>query len=137
MSISLPVSIVRPKRQETTQNRGLWTGDGQAADRERYFGVGDVGWVAAGALPEIPARNQPRPGHQAEARVVGPEWKHGHSRRASNAPNLYIDNCTRLLYAIDAVWMNFAVTFRRRQHEISKVDRTVFSDVGVASENGK
>ncbi|KAB5405362.1 hypothetical protein FNL64_32870 [Pseudomonas aeruginosa] len=29
------------------------------------------------------------------------------------------------------------VTFRRRQHEISKVDRTVFSDVGVASENGK
>ncbi|MBK3309512.1 integrase, partial [Klebsiella pneumoniae] len=28
------------------------------------------------------------------------------------------------------------VTFRRRQHEISKVDRTVFSDVGVASENG-
>ncbi|MBX8861456.1 hypothetical protein HCH47_28230 [Klebsiella variicola] len=30
-----------------------------------------------------------------------------------------------------------AVTFRRRQHEISKVDRTVFSDVGVASENGK
>lgn len=27
------------------------------------------------------------------------------------------------------------VTFRRRQHEISKVDRTVFSDVGVASEN--
>ncbi|OWI80780.1 integrase, partial [Pseudomonas aeruginosa] len=25
--------------------------------------------------------------------------------------------------------------FRRRQHEISKVDRTVFSDVGVASEN--
>ncbi|MDZ5911179.1 hypothetical protein U4L99_24695, partial [Klebsiella pneumoniae] len=29
-----------------------------------------------------------------------------------------------------------AVTFRRRQHEISKVDRTVFSDVGVASENG-
>ncbi|MBA9916434.1 resolvase, partial [Ralstonia insidiosa] len=25
------------------------------------------------------------------------------------------------------------VTFRRRQHEISKVDRTVFSDVGVAS----
>ncbi|ARH13895.1 hypothetical protein HV95_32620 [Pseudomonas aeruginosa] len=31
----------------------------------------------------------------------------------------------------------FAVTFRRRQHEISKVDRTVFSDVGVASENGK
>lgn len=30
-----------------------------------------------------------------------------------------------------------SVTFRRRQHEISKVDRTVFSDVGVASENGK
>ncbi|ADF64925.1 MULTISPECIES: integrase [Enterobacteriaceae] len=35
-------------------------------------------------------------------------------------------------------WMIGApgVTFRRRQHEISKVDRTVFSDVGVASENG-
>lgn len=37
------------------------------------------------------------------------------------------------LYRIAAVF----VTFRRRQHEISKVDRTVFSDVGVASENGK
>ncbi|AFK68641.1 resolvase, N terminal domain protein [Pseudomonas putida ND6] len=33
--------------------------------------------------------------------------------------------------------MTMNVTFRRRQHEISKVDRTVFSDVGVASENGK
>ncbi|RDU12014.1 hypothetical protein DWV01_25400, partial [Enterobacter hormaechei] len=32
--------------------------------------------------------------------------------------------------------MILGVTFRRRQHEISKVDRTVFSDVGVASENG-
>ncbi len=39
----------------------------------------------------------------------------------------------------DVAWGYLAhdVTFRRRQHEISKVDRTVFSDVGVASENGK
>ncbi|WHL19567.1 M14 family zinc carboxypeptidase [Stenotrophomonas acidaminiphila] len=41
-------------------------------------------------------------------------------------------------YNIDAmIPVGLDVTFRRRQHEISKVDRTVFSDVGVASENGK
>ena len=35
--ISLPASIIRPKRQETTQNRGLRTWGGQMADRERHL----------------------------------------------------------------------------------------------------
>ena len=42
-----------------------------------------------------------------------------------------------ILWVAKQVQTDPAVTFRRRQHEISKVDRTVFSDVGVASENGK
>lgn len=54
MSISLPVSIVCPKRQETTQNRAQGTGGLEVAERENYSDLANVRRVAADALSTKP-----------------------------------------------------------------------------------